>query len=529
MAVGVRTAVSPHPAMPRLLLACCGATAATLLATSALVHAEHLAGGCLHNLTQPNFVLDPSTCPLAPLSPGCLPGGSSESLAAQGAGWLEGGFTSVAYVNQAQADLELKLNSTGLPPLAVVVSFVGDVSKQLQKFTMRLANQDEPTLRQIDVAGLQGEFVALIAPDAASQTRGWCGSFMRWLRVRTEPVASIPPPMKPLLLPPGKPMLLFDDFWLQSRQGTSRRVMPAKQMRLSNSSWPPQFVTPGSAVRQRIGAGAWVVPIEDPPGSGIAPLHFSHDNRSVSFEAALNHEFGTPPASDPNSTRLVCSGDITEAFTSDAEIEQFTCRPKASATGHGGDDSSNPSLRFAPAATESVVATTTVATVAAVAPPSTNAASGAERPWPPAQLPPRWSWAETIVRWYDPALDGPVDVQSLGVFFNDMGSPHWEPIPVLGGPSLGLAAAYPYWQRLGPTTGKKETIILTVDGKREPLLHGPEFGDLHAGTNCTLDVCADMCCRYNATVRRGPCHRLDYGRLSGPMYTDPVCMGVRLP
>ena len=133
------------------------------------------------------------------------------------------------------------------------------------------------------------------------------------------------------------------------------------------------------------------------------------------------------------------------------------------------------------------------------------------------------------MRWYDPALDGPVDVQSLGVFFNDMGSPHWEPIPVLGGPSLGLAAAYPYWQRLSPTTGKKETLILTVDGKREPLLHGPEFGDLHAGTNCTLDVCADMCCRYNATVRRGPCHRLDYGRPSGPMHPDPVCMGVRLP
>jgi hypothetical protein len=454
---------------------------------------------CRHNLTQPDYVLDAPGCPWTPLAPGCLPGGSSESLAAQGAGWLEGGFTSLAYVNQERAELELKLNSTGLPLLTVAVGFV-DQGAPLRNFTVGITHGERgPTLTQIDVRGLHGEFVALIAPDAASRGRGWCGSFARWLRVRTEPAVGIPPPARALLLPPGKPTLLFDDFWLQSRQGTARRVVPAQQMRLSNSSWPPQHA--GSSTR--LGAGAWVSPIENPPGSGSAALHFNKDNQSVSFEAALNHEFRTSPASDPNATRLICSGEIAKASTSDAEIEQFVCMTKPKTPMHvdHGDDSSVPP-------------SSTTAATAAVA--TARQSGAAPKQWPPPQLPPRWSWTETLVRWYTPATDGPVDVQALGVFFNDLGSPHWDPIPVTGGgPSLGLAAAYPYWQRLSPTSGKKETLILTVGGERKPLLHGPEFGDVHSGPNW----------RYNATLERGPCHRLDYGRPTGPLHPDPVCMG----
>ena len=455
-----------------------------------------VAAWCLHNLTQPDYVLDAPACPWSPFAPGCLPGGSSESSTAQGAGWVEGDFTSLAYVNQEQAVFELQLNSTGLPSLTVAVAFVGvGLPRQLRNLTMHIANGSrEPTRARIDVQGLpDGEFVALVAPDAASRTRGWCGSFVRWLRVHTEPTSSIPATSMPLLLPPGKPTLLFDDFWLQSRRGTSRRVIPAKQLRVTNQTWPRQYVTPSGT--QRLGAGAWMVPIENPLGTGTVTLRSSPDNKSISFEAALNHEFRTSPDADPNATRLICSGEITMPFTSDAEIDQFVCRAKTTAD-------YNSSMDTLP----SVVAAATTA-----------APDGAQKPWPPPQLPPRWSWPETHVRWYDPASDGPVDVHALGVFFNDLGSPHWSPLVFGNGSArvtLGLAAAYPYWQRLSPTGGK-ETVILTVGGERKPLLHGPEFGDAHTGPSW----------RFNATIRRGPCHRLDYGRPTGPMHPDPVCMG----
>lgn len=112
---------------------------------------------CVHNLTQPDFELDaPVTCPWHPFNPGCLPGGSSESLAAQGAGWLEGDFTSLAFVNQDHAVLELQLNSTGLPPLAVSVSFVPTVS-QLPNLTVKITGNEEtraPTQTRIDTRRL---------------------------------------------------------------------------------------------------------------------------------------------------------------------------------------------------------------------------------------------------------------------------------------------------------------------------------------------------------------------------------------
>eukprot|EP01048_Picozoa_sp_COSAG05_P039130 COSAG05_NODE_19254_length_295_cov_1.045918_1_plen_38_part_10 len=34
------------------------------------------------------------------------------------------------------------------------------------------------------------------------------------------------------------------------------------------------------------------------------------------------------------------------------------------------------------------------------------------------------------MRWYDKQKDGPINVQMLGVFFNDLGSPNWGPFQI---------------------------------------------------------------------------------------------------
>ena len=61
--------------------------------------------------------------------------------------------------------------------------------------------------------------------------------------------------------------------------------------------------------------------------------------------------------------------------------------------------------------------------------------------------------------------------------------------------TLQLAAGSAYWEHQDASTGEKETILLTVNGKRTALVHGWEWGDIRDGPDA----------RFNATIKRGPC------------------------
>ena len=61
---------------------------------------------CRWNITQPAYYFSSH-----------LPGGSSQYLSGQGAGFIEGDFDSTAYVNVPNGTLELRMNQSGLPAL----------------------------------------------------------------------------------------------------------------------------------------------------------------------------------------------------------------------------------------------------------------------------------------------------------------------------------------------------------------------------------------------------------------------------
>ena len=91
-----------------------------------------------------------------------MPGGSSEFQQAQGAGWLEAEFDSLAYLNVGEATLTLRLNSTALPlGLRVVVAVEGLPAPK--KFSVIMGNRSQ--VLPIDISSWpDGEFAVQLAP-----------------------------------------------------------------------------------------------------------------------------------------------------------------------------------------------------------------------------------------------------------------------------------------------------------------------------------------------------------------------------
>lgn len=322
---------------------------------------------CLHNLTQPGFRL-PGSTPL-----------SSESLVAQGAGWLEGGFGSLAFVNSGTATLRLRLNSTGLPNLAVRVRVLGLPDHVApQQFGMRLSGSGkQPQQLTIDIATWpDGEYTAIIEPDVNSASKGWCGGIVRWLRKQTHPDAPIPSHHVALPASLDIPVLLVDDFWVWSRNGSQRRLIPAQLLKVSNESFPARFA---AGTTERLGAGGWMAPIENPRGTGIVPITLSTDNSSFSFEVAVNHRIQSP-ASDPNASRYTCIASIEHSST--GSDVAWSCV----------EHSDNTSGRH-----QSALITQKPQRVT---------------------LPPFYRMKR--VRWYNATTDGPVAIHEMRVWFNDL-------------------------------------------------------------------------------------------------------------
>ena len=177
---------------------------------------------------------------------------------------MEGDFDSVVTtlprapsIAPAVATLRLALNSsvdTTFPPLGITV--VVDASTENRSHPIPpngsiLMTINTTKLVEFDVrAAGPGEYTVVVSPDAASSTRGWCGELRRQLRL--QPPALVPPggPGMVRVLQTLQPVSFVNDFFISSRNGTVRRVVPPMQVRVGNDSWLSQRLHPWQKVRK---------------------------------------------------------------------------------------------------------------------------------------------------------------------------------------------------------------------------------------------------------------------------------------
>ena len=476
----------PCPALASLmcagpLLAAVGTAAAT-------------ASTCTHNLTEPAYYFNAS-----------LQGGSSQYLQGQGTGWLEGDFSSTAFVNVPNASLLLRLNSSAstLPALGVDISWRG---QDASKFApMHVAAGKLPALLSFAIAAWpDGEFAALIVPDAASVARGWCGGLVRFLRKGTEPVTpslqcvwGSSEPCAPLRLPPGQPMLLLDDLWIWSRLGAARRLIPGEQMRLGNSSW-------WASLRRSPKTGDRFPWIDDDQSH---PLRVGSDQKSLVLGVKVNWATNTDPHHDPNSSIYACTGAVDWNPSSGTGSEQvsWACEENNATALQRFTCEINPANgKKACVVTDSGTMDKTECESACKYAPSTaqHEHELVDAPkWPPPHLN-DWAIQDAEVRWYDAAVDGPVDVSALFIYYTY--GVHYKFPEVIGNVSFPALSGTPVWRRHTPN-GTKLAVVLPVDGKRQPLIYAESNPDQINGS-------------------KDHCNSMVMGRPSGPNSSDPHCV-----
>jgi hypothetical protein len=141
--------------------------------------------------------------------------------------------------------------------------------------------------------------------------------------------------------------------------------------------------------------------------------------------------------------------------------------------------------------------------------------------WPPAARQPLWPLSSTTVRYYNPATDGPVDMEQLTIHFAE-GIEHYPNL------SLRAISGYPIWQRTSFVTrasgGNRalashvptlETIVLPVDGVNgRPLLHCDSLCGAEGGADCT---------RVNQSTLEQVCRDPHNCRCYGDNVTDIGC------
>ena len=391
---------------------------------------------CLYNLTQPEYHL------LKPDAHGHYKwGGSSQYLSGQGQGWLEGDFDSTAFVNLPDATLSLRVNeSVGLPPLGIDITWRGRVAPAAQAVHVaaRSLRGGAVATVKVDIAAWpDGEFAALIAPDAASVGLGWCGGLVRFLRKGTEPVA---PALRcrgdavclPLRLPPEQPMLLLDDLWLWSRVGAARRLVPAEQMRVSNDSFAARSPVTGKAF-------PWM---DDDQTNA---LKVGADGKSLDMGIKINWSAKGDPHHDPNASVYGCTGglDWNPSSRTGSERVTWTCRQRNNTPTELYTCEINPGSGL-----KSCVETTS-GTMTKASCLSTCHVNDEEVVAPTAWPPPYmsdWAIQDATVRWYDRAIDGPVDINALSVYYTY--GVHYRFPEVIGNVSFPALSATPVWRQI---------------------------------------------------------------------------------
>lgn len=108
------------------------------------------------------------------------------------------------------------------------------------------------------------------------------------------------------------------------------------------------------------------------------------------------------------------------------------------------------------------------------------------------------------VRWYDSAVDGPVNVSQVGIFFT-YGTNHSHYPTTIGNVSFPALSATPVWDRT-LSDGSKETLALPVNGARVPLTY-----------------CDSRTLQPPYGVGSDSCASLVAGRPGGPLTSDPRC------
>lgn len=451
--------------------------------------------------------------------------GPSDYARVQGAGWLEGDFDRVAYPSYPAgtvANLTLALNTTAataarLVPLSVVVSLLATGVPLAG--TTAIAGDGSATsvgasLREVPV----GEHRVLVAPDEESEKRGWCGSFVRFLRVHDldpdgqVPVMRAPRAPRALQLRPRQPIVFYDDYFVETRLSLLRRVVPPVQTRIANSTWLAGRGHPWQKVSR-----------------GMA---FNATSGELGFGLAMNFGNVTPPVLDPAAEHFDCALSAMPAAGSSAGA--WSCRAVSAAhpTPKGNSKGAAPApapdgtgevggLRQPDRGDRPLQARLALAAAGAAkfSPDSrrmaTRAATLMPPRWPPHARQPVWPLSSTVVRRYAHS-DGAVNLSALSVYYTH-GPEHY----VTGSHDIRLRgdSGYPIWQRAAASSWSeisetKETLLLPVDGvDGRPLLH------------CD-SLCADAsegCPVANLTTRTQVCRDPDNCHCYGPNVTDIGC------
>lgn len=356
---------------------------------------------CKHNLTAPSECGN-THCVIPPTS------------RPQGSGWVQGDLSAAAFCGP-RASLLLAANSTGLPPLTVLVRRVdAGVTQQdvLARGTLTAdgagGDMQMALNLTVDISSWPvGEYTVAVTPDKDSLQCGWCGQLRRFLRkADPSPAATRPPVLVRLRI--DQPVLFLDDFFVATRVRTARTLVPAVQERIVNDSFCAASPHP------------WMK-IDRPPKQACTTC-------PIQFGCKVNYAKAISPLDDPESDAYDCSGALNETARDGSRV--WSCAARHAA---------------------------------ALAP----SAEGPAPSWPPPSVV-SWPIASTFVRHYA-AADGPVDMAQVSVFYTYGSDSGHEPT-VINKVSFAALSGTPIWQRLHGDT--KQTLVLPVDGVAgRPLLH----------------------------------------------------------
>ena len=341
----------------------------------------------------------------------------------QGSSWVEGDLSAAAF-SGSRASLVLTANSTGLPPLTVLVRRVHSGAALPDVVAQGTLAGKAALDLPINISSWPvAQHTIAVAPDEDSLQHGWCGELRRFLRkVEPEQKATSAAVVH---LRIGQPMLFLDNFYVASRVHTARTLVPAIQQRIVNDSFCASKPHP------------WMQ-MDRGPTQVCASC-------GIELGVVVNYGTDVPPLDDPESERYDCSGILNATAKDGSRV--WTCWSRrtdidiAGASTGTADDRSRMRATFDQPAGRSA--------------------------WPPPPLV-HWPIASTHVRHYE-ADDGPIDLTQVSVYYT-YGSNSGHAPDVINNVSFPSLSGTPIWQRVH--AGVKQTLVLPVDGIRgRPLLH----------------------------------------------------------
>eukprot|EP01052_Picozoa_sp_SAG31_P026420 SAG31_NODE_2392_length_5797_cov_6.901369_5_plen_881_part_00 len=354
----------------------------------------------------------------SPLSP-CLPLQAEyrENRNVPGSGLVEGDFDQISFAS-GNATLSFRVTKQGLPPLRLaVMAGPESAATGIPVITTPVIGEQMTTVEFPIHSWDDGEWPATISADLESRARGWCsGAVLRMLRKAQLPQQL--PTMSALSLRLNQPVLFITDDFVESRDGTHRRLIPVTQQRVGNSTFCSHKLHHYMRYDR--------------------PLSVS--SSSLSFGMKVDYGVNIPPTVNPSSEAYDCGA----ALPSGDALPVWSCTAREELTD---------------TAAQSVDASPTTAT-------SSGNLSFREV----------WPIKTTFVRFYRQE-DGDVALNETQVLYTSVrhhvcSMTDWSTNMscTFGNVSLLANAGYPMWQRMA-ANGIRETLILPVDGVRgRPLL-----------------------------------------------------------